>query len=99
MTEAEMLPLDSILVHVINGGSQLFHWESLTRDTIREQIPELLPWLNISVSTWRVLAWVGIVGCGVVVIVTFCMLRSIRASIVIMQQASKVITHLPSILV
>lgn len=97
MNEAEMIPLKSWLAKILNGGADLFHWGFFTEEEIKSKLPDLIPMLELSISTWRILAWIAILVDCILFLVAIYLIRNITKSIAIMKEASKVTTQLPNL--
>lgn len=97
MNEAEMIPLHSWIRKVINGGDSYFHWGSYTDEEIANKLPDLLPMLELSTHTWRILAWIAIGVDVLLFFVALCLIKNITKSIAIMKEASRVIIQLPKL--
>ena len=93
-----MIPLESWIVKILNGGNSLFHWGSFTESEIKEFLPDLIPILELSTYTWRILAWIAIACDIILFFVVLCLIKNITKSIAIMQEASRVIIQLPKLL-
>ena len=57
MNEAEMIPLNSWLVKLLNGGEQLFHWGFFTEEETKQQMEKLTMNLHysqyVTMNRWK----------------------------------------------
>ena len=98
MNEAEIISLKTWIIELINGGNEIFHWGSFTNEEIEEMLPDLLPFLQLSTKTWRILAWIAVVFDCLLFVIILCLIKNITKSIAIMKESSKVIIQLPKLL-
>jgi len=98
MSEAKLIPLNSWIVRWMNGGDAVFHWGSVTEEEIESRLPDLIPLINLSTHTWKIIAYIAIVVDILLFFVMICLIKNITKSIAIMKEASRVIVQLPSLL-
>lgn len=68
------------------------------RTTVLQKLPNLLSLLQWSPTTWKVIAWVSVIVVCLLLVLIAAMTKSIQASIVIMKQASSVMSRIPSLI-